>query len=263
MTETDEKPEEKKPAKQGLHGWKAAFAVFGCGSLAAFGIFGVLVVIATTFMNTFASGVDSEEGDLAVTDQSGSPRGELRPDAIDMCGDYLEKMSDVDIEEQMSGTYYNQDLEEDISSEDRWEVSGECEFSVNPQLSDSLLWYFDFEFEALIHDPEASRDEQALEEYQATVEDTEGSFDGSVQSTEHDWTSPDWQGSVTSFYDPGDGSPSSYTVIALSRSAVYVSEFSGDPSQPDEGVISEDDFEREARVLIQRLDDRFARNIPE
>ena len=60
MTETDEKPEEKKPAKKGLHGWKAALAVFGCGSLAAFGIFGVLMFIATTFMNTLASGVDSE-----------------------------------------------------------------------------------------------------------------------------------------------------------------------------------------------------------
>lgn len=264
MTETDEKPEEKKPVKKGLHGWKAALAMFGCGSLAAFAVFGTVASILSFFLNTLSSGADSEDAGDVVPPQDASPESELHPEAINMCESYFKHVSYLNITDVVSTSFENgQEEDPSLGPDDLWMVSGDCEFLVNPMYGNSASWEFSFDFDVVIQDPDMDRDERAQTSYEKKVEQFQSESGGSLVMEEHDWTSDDWPGAATSFYDPGEGGGSNYTVVANTRSAVYVIEFQGDPSQIDGGEIPEFDFERQSRDLVDRVDGRFGVRIPE
>lgn len=264
MTETEEKPEEKKPVKKGLHGWKAALTMFGCGSLAAFGVFGVVASIFSLFLSTLSSGTDSESAEGVVPPQDASPEVELHPEAINMCENYFEHVSYLNITDVVSTSFEN-DQEEDSSlgSDDLWMVSGDCKFLVNPMYGNSASWEFSFDFDVVVQDPDMDRDERAKSSYEENVEQIQSESGEPVTVEQHDWISDDWAGAATSFYDPGEGAGSSYTVVANTRSAVYVIKFRGDPGQVDGGEIPEFDFERQSRDLVDRVDGRFGVRIPE
>src|SRR5699024_3230464 len=100
VAKTEEKPKKKKPArpKKGLHGWKAALTVFGCGTLAAFGVFGILVGVASMFFG-FSSGQESmtspEEDPIAGIGQTAIPRDSTGTGDIDLCGKTIHQVDEV------------------------------------------------------------------------------------------------------------------------------------------------------------------------
>lgn len=262
MTDTKEvDPKRKEPAKKGLHGWKAALAVFGCGTLAALGVFGVLVAILSLFVNTVSSGISggASEAPIAV-EQRGKPREELEPGGLEVCGDYMamDSMSDIHIDETISISHSDPAEEPGYDQESQRLVSGECRFTVIPQVGTTALWYFDFNFEAIVHDPVEDQDQVAAELFQQALE---GASDEFAQIESHG--APAWADAAQSFYGENQVGVSQYSVVAQTRSAVYKMVFSGDPEGVENGQVPELDFVRQGDDLGSRLNDRFFNIIPE
>ncbi len=262
MADTKEAgPKRKEPAKKGLHGWKAALAVFGCGTFAAFGVFGVLVGILSLFVSTVSSGVSSEGSEGAVsTEQRGQPRQELEPGGLEVCGDYmaLESMSDIAIEEVVSISHSDPAEESEYDQQSQRLVSGECSFTVKPQVGTTALWYFDFEFEAIVYDPAGGRDQISEEIFQRALEGVSSEF-----SEMKNQSSPSWADAARSYYGESPEGVSRYLVVAQTGSVVYTMVFSGDPAGLEGGQVSEIDFERQGESLGSRLHNRFFAIVPE
>ncbi|MFE3460451.1 hypothetical protein ACFXKD_23140 [Nocardiopsis aegyptia] len=242
--------------KKGLHGWRAAVAVFGCGSLAAFGVFGAVLMVLSLVLNTAASGVQDSENPVAI-DPTGQPREELPPGGLDLCADYIPEISAVQIRETLSSEHSDDALDSELGGGERRSVSGRCRFEVEPSFGTTSLWYFDFEFSVIVRDPDGDRDEMAVEEFQDHVEEIDELFSSIEASGEQNWAD-----SANSFYGSSNESVSQYVVVARTRSAVYTVKFSGDPASVDSGSVPELDFERQAEELVSRLQGRFFRVIP-
>ncbi|MBB6120260.1 hypothetical protein [Nocardiopsis algeriensis] len=255
----DDKAETKqkqRPKKQGLHGWKAAAAVFGCGTLAAFGVFGVIVMIAGLLVNTTSSGVDSPEYHAGV-EQSGKPRESLEPGGLNLCDDYLTEISDINISEVASSSHSDDALESGYEAGDARMVSGACSFLVTPMYGVTSEWVLDFDYRAVIHSPDGDRDQSAQDIFSEVSSSAEDGF-SSVESKGQ----RKWADSAHYFYGVAQGSVSRYMVVAQTRSAVYSVSFSGSSEDVEGGMVPEIDFERQSRDLIERLHGRFYRLIP-
>jgi hypothetical protein len=251
----------KEPAKQGLHGWKAALAVFGCGTLAAFGLFGVLVAVLSLFVSSVSSGISGGDADQPIAaEQRGVPREELEPGGLEICGDYMamEAMTDIRVCEVISISHMDPAEDPGYDPGAYRSVSGECKFTVKPDFGNSALWYFDFSFEAIIHDPVEDRDQMAEGVLSQFLVEAPNEF-SQVESQ----GAPEWADSAQSYYGKDQDGVSQYLVVAQTRSAVYQMVFSADPDGLEEGQVSEFDFERQAEQLGSRLDNRFFSVIPE
>ncbi|MFI6577032.1 hypothetical protein ACIBFB_14625 [Nocardiopsis sp. NPDC050513] len=249
----------KEPVrKKGLHGWRAAAAVFGCGTLAAFGVFGAVIGVLNLLLDTAASGFSSDGEDIPAVAQSVQPRAELEPGALDLCSDYLPQISDITIASELTAEHSDEAQDSSFSSEVARTVTGRCTFELTPQFGTVNKWLFGFEFEAVIHDPSQNRDQVASSILQQRLTDVEGEFESIESQGEHDWAD-----ASRSFYGENADGVSQYVVVSQTRSAVYTIIFTGDPESVDNGAVSEFDFERQAEVLAGRLHDRFYRVIPE
>src|SRR5699024_7871082 len=157
VAKTEEKPK-KKPArpKKGLHGWKAALTVFGCGTLAAFGVFGVLIGAINLFFSGISS--ESEKPDVPQVPQNASPIAELAPGELDLCGRHVMgayMLPDLDYE---SGNYSDPAL--DGEYEDRV-VSDICSWEVQPQSGFLEPVHFTYSYESFISRPGGEGTEDA------------------------------------------------------------------------------------------------------
>ncbi|QUX28472.1 hypothetical protein KGD83_25100 [Nocardiopsis akebiae] len=244
------------PGKQGLHGWKAAAAVFGCGTLAAFGVFGVLVTIAGLLLNTASTGVEDPEYSAGV-EQTGEPREELEPGGLNICDDYLPRISDIDIAESISSEHSDDALDSDLGASDGRVVSGRCSFLVNPMYGNSTSWSFDFDYHVIVRDPSGDRDHLASDLLAQRVADAKGYFASVDSASEHPWSDISH-----SLYGMTSASVSRYVVVSQTRSAVYSVSFTGDKNSVEGGVVPEADFERQARDLVERLQGRLFLVIP-
>ncbi|MFE1170748.1 hypothetical protein [Nocardiopsis sp. NPDC058789] len=262
MADTQEKDAKRgRPAKKGLHGWKAALTVFGCGTFAAFGVFGVLVGALSLLVGSVSSGISSDASEAPVAaEQRGKPRAELEPGGLEVCGDYmaLPSMRDLHVEETVSVSHSDPAENPGFDQEEPRLVSGACSFTVRPQFGTTALWYFDFEFEAVVHDPQEDRDQVAEELFAEALESVPAEF-SQIESQ----ADPDWADAAQSFYGEDLDGVSQYLVVARTRSAVYTMVFSGDPEGLESGQVPEFDFERQGEALGSRLNDRFFTIIPE
>ncbi|WP_306366641.1 hypothetical protein [Nocardiopsis sp. CC223A] len=253
--------EKAPPKKQGLHGWKAAIAVFGCGSLAAFGVFGVLALIAGSFLRATSAGVTEEEGQVAGVEQTGAPRDELPPGDLNVCENYFPLISDVTIEETLSSVDMDDAQAEGFQLGDRREVAGECSFVISPSYginSESARWDMNFSYQAIVFDPNVDRDEQAAQIFVSEVSEAERVNSGSSEVDD-----PSWAEESRAFYGVGEAGESRYLVILRTRSAVYTFDFAGDVSDANSGVVPKNDFTRQAEDVVERLHNRFFLLIPE
>ncbi|MEU2971171.1 hypothetical protein [Nocardiopsis alba] len=257
-TTTREETKREKPAKRGLHGWKAALAVFGCGTLAAFAVFGVIVGLLSMLVNAASTGLTSKPDDQTIAGAPpAQPREELDPGGMDLCEDYLPKISDIKIEETIQSSHSDDALEGSYDPSSQRVVSGQCSFSVSPQYGVTSLWYFDFSFDAVIYDPSSDRDQVASEEFASKVSSASEYFEEVEDQSVHEWA-----GEARSFYGVDRSGNSSYLVVAMTRSATYQVAFKGDSDGVESGEVPELDFERQARDLVKRLDSRIFRVIP-
>lgn len=258
QAEETEQTEERKPApKRGLHGWKAALAIFGCGSLAAFGIFGAIVGVLSLVVSTTSSGV-AESEQSGIVEQTGEPREELEPGALDLCADYVPEISDLTITETLASEHADDALESDLDPSDDRSVSGSCAFEVTPHYGTTGLWYFEFSFDAVIEDSNEDREQLAGEFFEVQLAAAEEGF-GSIESQ----SDQNWADEAHSFYGLDQDSVAKYSVVAQTRSAVYEVTFSGDPESAEGEDVPELDFERQAGDVVNRLDGRFSTVIPE
>ncbi|WP_152498618.1 hypothetical protein [Nocardiopsis prasina] len=262
MVETEETDSKRgKPATKGLHGWRATLTVFGCGTLAAFGVFGVVVGVLSLLVSSVSSGIsgDTPEAPVAV-EQRGNPRAELEPGGLEVCGDYmaLPSMRDIHVEETISIVHSDPAEDAGFEQDSQRLVSGECSFTVRPQFGTTALWYFDFDFEAVVHDPNENKDQLASGIFEKALETVPEEF-SQIESQ----STPNWADAAQSYYGENSSGVSQYLVVARTRSAVYTITFSGDPEGIESGRVPDFDFERQADALGSRLHDRFFSLIPE
>ncbi|MBE3000124.1 hypothetical protein IDM40_15625 [Nocardiopsis sp. HNM0947] len=257
MTETDEKhenPGEKTPVKQGLHGWKAALAMFGCGTLAAFAVFGVIAWVLNTVFSSFSSGVDSNEGAQYAPQPPDTPREEFESDLFDMCG-IVENEGQGRVEwSENPGSIDDSSLDGGEPGDNDLVRSDECSGGMTPSGVDSTAsWDFTFEYEAVIYAPQDDREELASQSYDEWMNTAEPEL-GEVQDTGESPLGDE----ATYFYGtPESGSGTMYVVVVQQRSAVYQMTMS---STDD---VSLGSYNAEANEFRARLDREFFSLIPE
>ncbi|WP_152487082.1 hypothetical protein [Nocardiopsis halotolerans] len=249
-------PPKKQGDKQGLHGWKAALAVFGCGTLAAFGAFGVVVAILGTFISTFSSGFGSEEQGSDAVDSIAArptaPRDEFLAEKFDLC-EIIDSISAIQLS-MTSGSEEPQDesIDGGPPAEDNLVRSGSCGGIVRPESTYTVPWEFEFSYRAVIYSPNEDRDELAQADLQDWVEEIESSG----LTIEESGSYPMVDEAHYFYGAPESGVGNFYTVVARKRSGVFmVSLTSEDGASPEE-------FSYEVMKLEARLDNDLGSMIP-
>ena len=237
MAKTEEKPK-KKPArpKKGLHGWKAALTVFGCGTLAAFGVFGIILGLANFFVSTLSSGVpETPEG---VAEQTGEPVEDLAPGELDLCAQDVQYAYGSGDSNYSSDNYVDTAIDGD--GEDRV-VEDECSWDITPEGEGvSEPWDFTYSYQAVVSTSgEKEAGEVASDNFGELVEDFSSHVNSILDSGESDL-------SERSFFYYGKDVDGSYfyRLIGQTRSTVYVMHFI---SPEANGEIGQTRFLHEAR----------------
>lgn len=246
--------EKAPPKKQGLHGWKAALAVFGCGTLAAFGVFGVLVGIASLLLDSVANGVDSSN-EVPLVAEPGEPIADLDPGELNLCKDdvqYAYNMADSNYE---SGNYEDPALSGEGG--DRI-VSDECVWEIMPQgAGGSALedWRLTYSYEAIVSLADgSSRDEVASGKFDRLVDE--------VSAAEGVISTGEVNQSDRSFYAYGktENGEYFYYLVGQTRSTVYTIHY---VSPAGNGEVSQNRFEREATHVASLVEPGLQILIPE
>lgn len=252
-TKTEEEPRSKEPAKKGLHGWKAATAVFGCGTLAAFGVFGVIVGMLSMFLNAASSGIPTDDPQAPVANQSVTPREEFLDDKFDLCGRTLPSIRELNLNFSASeGGYEDTSTDGGDPGEGDLARSDECGGILSPSGSYTVPWEFDFSYRAIIYAPNAGRDDLAsaeLDELRSQVESEMVVSDSGVADMGDE-----------SYYYYGsleDNSESLYAMLVRQRSATYIIRL----SSSDE--VTSTAFTGEARKFGPQLSITIGSRIPE
>lgn len=244
--------EKAPPRKQGLHGWKAAGAVFGCGSLAAFGVFGVLVGVASLFFSTVSEGISGSPE--AGINQTGEPIENLEPGEMDLCVQDVQYTHGQYEHGYSSGNYLDPAF--DGNKEDRT-VSDECSWEITPK-GESYVdpWFFSYSYQAVVA---TSNSEDPYDVASAYFEEFVTDFPVRgyelISSGEADL-------SERSYFYYGKGSDGGYVyyIAGQTRSTVYVIHFS---SPVYNGKITETRFLNEARHVASYVEPGLAVLIPE
>ncbi|MGW5879246.1 hypothetical protein ACWFMI_22135 [Nocardiopsis terrae] len=252
-------PERRAPAKKGLHGWKAAGAVFGCGTLAAFGVFGVIVGVLSLFINSLSSGISTEgdPGDLPG-EGIGAPRSSLEEGQMNVCEDNLDELTTITAMRQDSGENYVDTADPsqiDLDGALRV-VKDECLWQITPE-GNSAPWDFYFSYEAVI-DAEAGENRNDIAS--GRFEELKSELPGTVEDIESVVESP-FGGDSYSVYGAGESGQSLYVALLRTRSAVYSIHFEGRGEQAAVQV-SEGIFLNEARKISNFLKKGFEYWIP-
>ncbi|MFV2195966.1 hypothetical protein [Nocardiopsis sp. LOL_012] len=257
MADVKESPQKK----QGLHGWKAAGAVFGCGTLAAFGVFGAFVGVVALFIDATSSGLDLSSGDFdsSSAEQIGDSRSSLGLGEMNVCDENLEFLSTVNVTRQDSGDDY---VDTSVAGDPGIEgasrvVRDECYWEIIPE-GGATPWNFEFKYEAII-DAEGGESAEgiAMVRFDDLRSDVNGEFD-SVESE----VSGGFGEDSYSVYGVGVDGESTYVALVRTRSAVYRIRFSGQ-GESSVGEISENAFMNEARKITNFLGYGFQYWIPE
>ncbi|GAB3687037.1 hypothetical protein [Nocardiopsis oceani] len=260
MADTKEADRERKePAKKGLHGWKAAATIFGCGTLAAFGVFGVFVGVLSLFFSTASSGIPTSDSSVNLPEEGiGESRSDLEEGQMDVCGENLDPLTTIQVERQDSGDGHldtTDDGEIEIDGVARL-VKDECLWEIAPH--NSTPWDFSFTYEAII-DAESGqhRDEIASVRY----EELKSELPAEVHDMESESETPYGEPSY-SVYGVGEDGQTVYVTLIQTRSAVYSIRFEDRPEQAL-GKTDESEFTGEARKISNFLANGFEYWIPE
>lgn len=254
MVETEETDSKRgKPAKKGLHGWRAALAVFGCGTLAAFGVFGVIVGVLSLVMGTVSGGLPDGENAVPIADQSVKPREEFLDDKFDLCGRTLRTIPDINLTyDHGVGEYEDTSTGGGAPADGDLVRADSCGGQVTPMGSYVVPWEFDFSYRAIIHSPEGDRDDLAsrdLDEMRTEVEGSELRISDSGFGDLGD----------ESYYYYGSlegGQEAAYVIVVRQRSATYSIRMT---SSDD---VSREAFAGEARKFGPQLRITLGNRIP-
>ncbi|WP_156365755.1 hypothetical protein [Nocardiopsis sp. NRRL B-16309] len=253
--------EEKVSArKKGLHGWRAAVAVFGCGSLAAFGVFGVLVLVVSTFFNATSSGIEaSAETGGGPAEQIGEARSSLAAEEMNVCDDNLDPLTTISTTRMDSGEDY---VDTETGGEPGIEgasrvVRDNCLWTITPS-GGSTPWDFEFQYDAII---DVERGGSAEELASTVFEERRAGLSEGVADVETEGSADFGQKSY-SVYGSGEQGQSVYLLVVQAKSAVYVIRFE-DQVEGSVAAVPENTFRTEARKITNFLGHGFEYWIPE
>ena len=253
MAKTEEKPK-KKPArpKKGLHGWKAALTVFGCGTLAAFGVFGILIGMASMFLG-FSSEQESmtspEEDPISGIGQTAIPRDSTGTGDIDLCGKTIHQVDEVHAIRQDSGGEYSDPGEGEIPRS----VIDECQWKIFPALDGASSVRMDFSYEAFITD-EAGEEASGL-----AAEDFEERSSGFDSLDIEELSSGDAGLRSESHYVYGisEQGETTYALVVRSGGTVYEMIFTAGQENSGSEAISVKLFENERDWIVSYIEARL------
>lgn len=235
--------------KRGLHGWRAAAAVFGCGSLAAFGFFGALLGFVSLFLDVSSNGIDSPPQDPGpILGQSAIPRDSIETGAIDLCGGTIPGVDEVQATRIDSGGSYNDPGEGEAPRT----VTDECSWNVFAAGGPTNLT-MDFSYEAFISD-ENGDDAGGLADSRFAEIKSE------IESPQMDsMSSGDAVYADEAYYVHGltDVGSTSYAMVLRSGDTVYEMNFESDRDFPSGELISASIFENEIENLVSYIEVRL------
>ena len=252
-TKTEEEPKRKEPKKKGLHGWKAATAVFGCGTLAAFGVFGVIVGVLSMFINAASSGFSSaggeeQNGQLIVPEQTIKSRDSLDSGALDLCGGTIPQ-AEVSATRVDNGDAYEDPGEGEVPRV----VVDQCTWNVIPAGGAGSPWQLDFSYAAFVAsagNTEAS--EEASQDYEDRVSlaDSLGLEAGSSGEA-------GVADESRFFHGLTEAGTTVYVVVMRSGDTVYEMDFESNSDFPDGDLIPAGEFEYERDSLLEYIEVRL------
>ncbi|WP_304453536.1 hypothetical protein [Nocardiopsis sp. YSL2] len=246
--------------KKGLHGWRAAAAVFGCGTLAAFGVFGVLVLVISTLFDAASSGIEaSAETGTGPAEQIGEARSSLAAEEMNVCDDNLDPLTTITTTRVDGGEDYvdtETGGEPDIEGASRV-VRDDCLWTITPS-GGSTPWDFEFKYDAII-DAEGGRSPEELASNE--FEESRSGLAEGVSEVEAEG-SADFGPRSYSVYGSGEQGQSVYLLLVQAKSAVYVIRFE-DQVEGSVGAVPENTFRTEARKITNFLGHGFEYWIPE
>ncbi|WP_143847039.1 hypothetical protein [Nocardiopsis sp. JB363] len=252
-TKTEEEPRSKEPAKKGLHGWKAATAVFGCGTLAAFGVFGVIVGVLSMFLNVASSGLSSAEGEeqngqIVVPEQTIKPRDSLDTGALDLCGGTIPQ-AEVSATRADPGDAYEDPGEGEVPRV----VVDHCIWNVIPAGGVGSPWELDFSYAAFVTgDETAESSEEAVQDYEERVSQAD-SLGLEAGSSGEAGVADDSQ----FFHGLTGVGTTAYVVILRSGDTVYEMNFESNTDFPSGDLIPAEEFEYERDSLLEYIEIRL------
>ncbi|WP_431872927.1 hypothetical protein [Nocardiopsis eucommiae] len=260
MADTQEKDAKRgRPAKKGLHGWKAALTVFGCGTFAAFGVFGVIVGVLSLFVTTVSSGLPSGESSTNPPGAGiGAPRADLEVGQMDVCSDNLDNLTSISVDRRDSGDSYLDTVDPDQIDIDGAlrVVSDQCQWELI-SMGNSTPWDFSFNYEVVIDaDSGINRDDLAA----ARFDVLKSELPDLVENVENETESPMGEHSY-SVYGSGDSGQSVYAALIRTRSAVYTMHFE-DRAVQSTNRVGEGTFQGEGRKISNFLGQGFEYWIP-
>lgn len=257
MADTKEAdPKFKGSAKKGLHGWKAVLAVFGCGTLAAFGVFGIIVGVLSLFLGAFSSGVSSSaSGGNAPVEQTGKPIIHLEPGELNLCEQDIQYSHG-----QSDPRYVSENFDDPAlrgNEEDRV-ISDQCEWEISP-VGDNFLehsWYFSYSYDAVVSNSgEKSQKEVASDRYEENVEDLAGEVENLLESGDSDLGERSYF-----YYGTSSSGDYLYYLVGQTRSTVYVIHFE---SPVENGEVDSPWFKNEARAVANKAEASLKVLVPE
>lgn len=240
-------------AREGLRGWKAGCAIFGCGTLAAFSVFGGLVGGASLLFSASSSGLPVQ--DIGPAGQEVNPRDDVGPGELNICEKNIPYMSSIEVTRLDDGGGYEDTLT--MGGEDPRVVSDECHWQIRPDYSSFHPWIFSYWYEVILFSSDVNAEETASREFESRVEGLASRLQEVKSEGEADF-------SDRSYFVYGSGSEgqSFYIAVVQTRSAVYEISFEEDSGSMESADVPEIAFSNEARKIVSFMDIRFQVWIP-
>ncbi|QRN78902.1 MAG: hypothetical protein JK586_10815 [Nocardiopsis sp. BM-2018] len=203
--------------KKGLHGWKAALAVFGCGTMAAFLVFGVIAGVASLFFSSVREGFSGAASDGAPqVIQTGVPFEQLEPGEMDICVQDIQYVYTPGSSSYASENYEDPAL--DGNTEDRV-ISDTCSWEIYPD-GDGIFdpWFFEYSYEAVVSTPDGrDRVDVASEGYDAHISEIPGRIPELISSGDASYSERSYY-----FYGKDGEGNFLYYLVGQTKSTVYV-----------------------------------------
>lgn len=247
----------RSKGKRGLYGWRAFFAVFGCGTLAAFVVMGVIVGVLNIFFSALTTPNQPEET-LPQAVEPREDRETTKPGVLNLC-ELVEGRGLMSASTGNRGGEKDQ-YEDTALSDDEADprtVSDSCLWEVNVGSTD--VWDFQLDYVAYM---ETARQP-------GLVELAEQSFDEEVKEAENFLGEVEEEGSIETlkyggkgdyFYSNSEGEER-FVLVRLLKSGVYVVTFTNPGAEDGGGSLQQ--FRTEAVKVAGAVDEAFERQIPD
>ena len=246
--------ETQRRAKQGVHGWRAFFLMFGCGTTAALLVVGIVVGGLRMFVSSVSSGSSGQGGDGDYSAPTWQAPSSLDVGVLDICGKTIGSIPEIKVPRPLGDNDNYVDTGENDPEMEGRVISDECVWEFNPVTSGIGSWKFTLEYKSFISEDGGK----------GTVELAKGFYDRK-ESEVNGWFSEvedEGSGEVSGvshyFYGKsGNGDVDQYAMIEQVRGSVYVVKMEG-----GENPVSKEIFWNELEPVTNHIAMTLERWVP-